>query len=503
MATVPVSSLSSAGTILSTDQVVVTRNGEDLLKATIADLFADAALTGAPTAPTATFGSADTKIATTAFVSDAVEDLIDGLEVLDRTAAGTLTGDEYVLSVRLSSSVSITATTISAQASDQSFNDSGSGLVAAGFAVGDRVNVTGFTGDTANNLLTGKITDLTTDKMTIGGADGLVIVDDAAGESVTITKWEAVRTTAQDIGDLGSGGGGSSATSPISYTIDTGSTSDADPGNGVLAFNNATQSSATEIYMDNQTVAAAGLTTYLASLGQNGFITLTQVDDITVWRVFKITAISAETGYYKLTVENQAGEDSFADEAEVSVVFDTAGAGTSTAGKHMIPVPASAMFPSAVSPCSDLTLLPGATNQPSDQVLYFDPDTREFAEFSFEMPESWNEGTISFIPVWSHGSTTTNFGTVWTLDAVAVGNDDALAATFGSVGTSVDTGGTTNDLYKGPESAAITVAGSPAVGDTVFCRVSRLAANGSDTLAIDARLHGIRLYITTDAETDA
>jgi hypothetical protein len=28
-------------------------------------------------------------------------------------------------------------------------------------------------------------------------------------------------------------------------------------------------------------------------------------------------------------------------------------------------------------------------------------------------------------------------------------------------------------------------------------------ADGSDTLAIDARLHGIVLYITTDAGTDA
>lgn len=80
----------------------------------------------------------------------------------------------------------ITATTISAAASDNSFNDSGSGFVTAGFQVGDKVAVTGFTGNAANNIASGTITSLTAGKMIIGGTDGDVIVDDAAGESVTI-----------------------------------------------------------------------------------------------------------------------------------------------------------------------------------------------------------------------------------------------------------------------------------------------------------------------------
>lgn len=112
------------------------------------------------------------------------------------TAAGALSGNELLEVSKLSTTVTITATTISAQASDNSFNDSGSGFVAAGFAVGQQVKVTGFTGDTANNIFSAKITALTAGKMTIGGTDGDVIVDDAAGESVTITKWETRRTTA-------------------------------------------------------------------------------------------------------------------------------------------------------------------------------------------------------------------------------------------------------------------------------------------------------------------
>ena len=119
--------------------------------------------------------------------------------ITDLPAASTLSGEELLEVSQLSTTVRVTGTTISAQASDNSYNDSGAGFVAAGFAVGDRVRVSGFTGNVANNILVGTITALTTSKMTIGGADGDVIVDDAAGESVTIAKWTSRRVEASDL----------------------------------------------------------------------------------------------------------------------------------------------------------------------------------------------------------------------------------------------------------------------------------------------------------------
>jgi hypothetical protein len=106
------------------------------------------------------------------------------------------------------------------------------------------------------------------------------------------------------------------------------------------------------------------------------------------------------------------------------------------------------------------------------------------------------------VPVWSHPSTATNFGVVWGLDAVAISDDDTLDAAFGTAQTSADTGGTTNDLYQGPESSAVTIAGSPAEGDYVQFRIHRDPANGSDTLAVDARLHGVLLLYTNSAAKD-
>lgn len=121
--------------------------------------------------------------------------------------ASSIGGDEYLELSQPSTTVRITATTISAQASDNSYNDSGSGFVTAGFAVGNRVNVTDFTGNTANNIRVAEITALTAGKMSIGGSEGDAIVDEAAGDNVTIAKWETRKALASDVG--GGGGGGS------------------------------------------------------------------------------------------------------------------------------------------------------------------------------------------------------------------------------------------------------------------------------------------------------
>lgn len=178
------------------------------------------------------------------------------------------------------------------------------------------------------------------------------------------------------------------------------------------------------------------------------------------------------------------------------------GVGT-TQGKQAIYIAAGSMRPSSSGGCAALTAIAGASGQPDLVTLDFDATTQEYAQFSIVMPKKWNEGTITFVPQWSHASTTTNFGVVWSLQAVAVSDDDTIAVNFGTAQTSVDTGGTTDDLYIGPASSAITVAGSPAPEDMVFFRVSRVTSDGGDTMAIDARLHGITVYVTTNADTDA
>lgn len=143
------------------------------------------------------------------------------------------------------------------------------------------------------------------------------------------------------------------------------------------------------------------------------------------------------------------------------------------------------------------------TNKNMIKTLDFDATTAEYAQFSINMPKGWDEGTVTAAFVWSHAATTTNFGVAWELAGVAVSDDDAMDVAFGTAGTVTDTGGTTNDAYITAASSAITIAGTPAANDLVMFQVNRAPANGADTMAIDARLHGIRLMYSINTLTDA
>jgi hypothetical protein len=81
-------------------------------------------------------------------------------------------------------SVSVTALTISATASGNTIDDSGSGF--GSFAVGDMILISGFTGEASNNGVA-RVTAASAASLTV---DGLTLTDDAAGESVTIKEMD-------------------------------------------------------------------------------------------------------------------------------------------------------------------------------------------------------------------------------------------------------------------------------------------------------------------------
>lgn len=179
------------------------------------------------------------------------------------------------------------------------------------------------------------------------------------------------------------------------------------------------------------------------------------------------------------------------------------GGGGGTAGRMMIPIMAGSMQPSASGGSGVLSNIATSANQPDVQTLNFHQSTQQHCQFAIPFPKRWNKGTITARFRWSHAATTTNFGVVWGIQAVAVGDNEAINQAYGTAVEVTDTGGTTNRLYVSSETSALTVANTPTDGDTIFFRVYRKAADGADTLAIVARLHGVDLFVTTDAENDA
>jgi hypothetical protein len=96
----------------------------------------------------------------------------------------------------------------------------------------------------------------------------------------------------------------------IEYTFDD-TTTDSDPGNGLLRLSNATQNSATVIRADhldkNGTDWLSALTSLDDSTSTNkGQIRLFKADDQTKWLVFSVGAVGSQSGYKNITVSNVA-----------------------------------------------------------------------------------------------------------------------------------------------------------------------------------------------------
>lgn len=168
-------------------------------------------------------------------------------------------------------------------------------------------------------------------------------------------------------------------------------------------------------------------------------------------------------------------------------------------GKQTVWVPAGAMTARTTNGAASGTT-ESTTNKVMNKVLDFDTTTQEFAQFTVAFPKGWNEGTVTFIPYWTAASG--SGGVTWGLAGVAVSDDDVIDAAFGTAQTSADTLIATTDVHVGPESSAITIAGTPAAGDIVYFQVNRTVADANDTLAADARLIGIKLIYTIDSNVD-
>ncbi len=169
-------------------------------------------------------------------------------------------------------------------------------------------------------------------------------------------------------------------------------------------------------------------------------------------------------------------------------------------GKQTIWIPAGALTARTTNGAASGTA-ESTTNKVMLKTLDFDAATAEYAQFSVRMPKSWNRGAVSAYFLWSNASGTGNV--VWGAQGVAISDDDVLDAAFGTAQTVTDAVTAAGDLMQSAETAAITIAGTPAVADWVVFQFYRDAASGSDTLAVDARLHGVAVIYSTEAANDA
>jgi len=147
----------------------------------------------------------------------------------------------------------------------------------------------------------------------------------------------------------------------------------------------------------------------------------------------------------------------------------------------------------------------GSVETTTNKIMYptwdFDDSTEEYAQFKFQMPKGWDEGTLIAQFIWKGAAITGDV--IWGIQAVALADDDLSDSAFGTAVEVTDTAkGTAQDITITAETSAMTVAGSPGAEELVIFQVYRKAADGSDTYSGDAKLVGVKIHYTTDAAVD-
>jgi hypothetical protein len=116
----------------------------------------------------------------------------------------------------------------------------------------------------------------------------------------------------------------------VRYDFST-TTTDADPGDGLLRLNNATPASATEAYFDNVDAFGTTVTAWLDALDDStntvkGYLRLQKQSDAAVFREYSVSGSVADgTGYRKVTITHVVGNGSFAGGDRILVSFSRSG----------------------------------------------------------------------------------------------------------------------------------------------------------------------------------
>ena len=174
-------------------------------------------------------------------------------------------------------------------------------------------------------------------------------------------------------------------------------------------------------------------------------------------------------------------------------------------GTRTIYVPANAMVARTTNGPASGTAELG--NKVMLATLDFDPATAEYAQFSVQMPQSWDRGVVRAKFLFAHAtataSTSASCGIVWRLQAQAFGNGDSLNTTFSTATDVTRIGISPLTLYASAPTTSYTVEGAPAASDWVCFQVSRQPGAAGDTFAdADAKLIGVSILYEQTALTD-
>ena len=263
--------------------------------------------------------------------------------------------------------------------------------------------------------------------------------------------------------------------------------------------NNATKLSfktaASEAAAEKMSLSSAGLLTIADDLIVKNAGTIGTAADSDLLTMGN--AILTVAGEVQMTTLDIGGTNVTSTATELNLL-DGAGV-LKEVGKESIWVPSNAMTPTTSNGAARATV-ETTSGRPDMQVLDFDKDSDEFAQFAVAFPKQWNLGTVTFQVFWSGIAATSDVD--WGVAAVAMNDNETIDVAYGTAVVVTDNAqGAVEELLVSAESGAITIAGTPADNDLTYFTIYRDVSG--DAMDGDARLHGFKIFFTTDAANDA
>ena len=223
---------------------------------------------------------------------------------------------------------------------------------------------------------------------------------------------------------------------------------------------------------------------------------LAQANSWTGTQTFATIAVTTQTTPAAST--SATGVVELATDAETAAGTDTTRALTASNLAAMkafetLWIPAASMTPTATNG-GVMGTKEFATNDINGDYIAFDTTTEQYAEFQIPMPEGWDRSTIKAKYFWSPTDDTGDTAKTveWGMQAGALSNDDAFDAALGTEQVISDTilAGESGDLHVTAATPALTVAGTPALGDLVHFKIYR-HVSGTDDYGANALLWGV------------
>ena len=215
------------------------------------------------------------------------------------------------------------------------------------------------------------------------------------------------------------------------------------------------------------------------------------------------------------TITADTGSATATDSDDTLAIAGGSGISTAVVGKELTIkrsdsydfafIPAAAMVPATTNPAEAGTNEYGTNDQDFDYFAFDGGAIKERVEFAMALPDNWNLGTIK-VKVYASSASGSSAGDTYEfgIKGVAISNSDPLDVAQGTPQVISDTlladNGT--DLQISDATPAITIGGSPALGDLINFEIYR-NTDGTDDMAEDAWLLGVSIQFLKTGQVSA